>query len=124
MGSARKSKARRPPTVIRGILGKNVIALRDDVYGKLPNITARNRALASEAGTTLSQIQRICDGKLGTSIDVVEWLAEALGVRPHDLLTPYFTARMPAPTSEPDPVPGGARPLWRSPLTPMGRRPR
>lgn len=90
MAMTRTSKSKRPVPVIRGILGRNVTALRDSVFSELPNVTARNRKLAEAIGSKLSQIQRICNGELGTSIDTVEWLAEALRVRPHDLLTPYF----------------------------------
>lgn len=64
--------------------------LRDIVYAELPNDTARNKQLARDADTTLSQVQRIVDLKLATGVDVVQRLADALGVRPPDLLTPYY----------------------------------
>jgi hypothetical protein len=78
MPSSRESKRQRPRTLIREILAKNVSELRDRVYLDIPTVTGRNRALAEKIGTRLSQIQRICCGKLGTSIDTVEWLAAAL----------------------------------------------
>lgn len=98
----RQSKSKRSVPIIRGILGRNVEALRDAVFADLPNVTARNKKLAEKSGTTLAQVQRICRGELGTSIDYVEWLADALNVRPHDLLTPYFAAARSAPPSEPN----------------------
>ena len=52
--------------------------------------TAKNKALARAAGTTLSQIQRILACEVGTSIDIVESLARVFEVRPQDLLTPYY----------------------------------
>lgn len=97
----RQSKSKRPVPIIRGILGRNVEVLRDEVFADLPNVTARNKKLAEKVGTTLGQVQRICAGELGTSIDYVEWLADALNVRPHDLLTPYFATARSAPPSEP-----------------------
>ncbi len=66
----------------------------------MPKITARNKALAAQIGTKLSQLQRITEGKIGTSIDTIEWLALALGVAPHQLLIPNFAASIePFPAS-------------------------
>lgn len=90
MGKTRNSKKDRPPAIVRGVLGRNVSLLRDRVYSGQRTVTARNTKLAEAIGSKLSQVQRICNGELGTSIDTVEWLAEALGVLPHNLLTPYF----------------------------------
>lgn len=79
----------------------NVRVLRDRQYADLPNETARNKQLAEDSGTTLSQIQRIIAQDLGTSVDYVEQLSHALGCRPQDLLTPYFvSATGPPPTPE------------------------
>src|SRR6185312_11225829 len=97
MAQTRNSKSKRPVPVIRGILAGNVTALRDRVYADRPDETARNRALAEKAGVSPSQVQRVVNGELGTSIDIVEWLAGALGVRPQDLLTPYVATAMDAP---------------------------
>lgn len=76
--------------MIRMAVARNVMTLRDRVYSKERSETARNRKLAEAIGSKLSQVQRICEGKVGTSIDTIEWLADALGVEPRDLLTPYF----------------------------------
>jgi len=62
----------------------------DHAYRHLPNKTARERALAKDAGLAPSQIQRIIKGQVGASIDHIEWLSMALEVRPQDLLTPHF----------------------------------
>ena len=82
--------------MVRAILSTNVKALRDQRYAHLGSVTARNKALAVDAGMRLSQLQRIIARELGTSIDYVEFLAASLKVRPQDLLTPYFTIQ---PTS-------------------------
>lgn len=74
------------------ILAQNVRILRDQQYAHLPHITARNKALAKDADTTLSQVQRVIAGEVATGVDIVESLAEALHKRPHDLLTPYLVA--------------------------------
>src|SRR5437660_11459607 len=80
MSSTRDSKKNRPIPVIRGVVGRNVEILRDRVYKEEPTVTGRNNKLAKAIGTKLAQIQRIIAGKIGTSIDTIEWLAEALGV--------------------------------------------
>lgn len=89
----RRSKRDKPDPLVRGLLAGNVASLRDKRYEALGSVTARNRQLAEDANTTLSQIQRILSMELGTSIDLIARMARALKVRPHDLLTPYFSAR-------------------------------
>jgi DNA-binding Xre family transcriptional regulator len=86
----RPSKSHQPQAVIRQVLAFNVEALRDKKFAALPNVTARNKELAKEAGTTLSQIQRVISKELGTSVDLVERISSALECRPQDLLEPYF----------------------------------
>lgn len=86
----RKSKKDRPPAIIQGVLADNVRKLRDRKYAALPHETARNRALAKDAHTVMSQIQRILELALAPGVDMIENLATALEVRPQDLLTPYF----------------------------------
>lgn len=71
----------------------NVEQLRDQVYSGLRTPTARNTKLSEDSGVAPSQIQRIIARELGTSIDYLEMLAKPLGVRPQDLLTPYFVAQ-------------------------------
>jgi hypothetical protein len=87
----RKSKSQLPPPMIRGILAANVVALRDRHYASLGTVTARNRQLAEDSGTTLSQMQRIATASVGTSIDQLETLALNLKCRPQDLLIPYYS---------------------------------
>lgn len=86
----RKSKKNRPPAIVLSILADNVSKLRDIVYKELPTVTARNRELAKASFTTLSQVQRIAKAELAAGADMIEHLANALKVRPQDLLTPYF----------------------------------
>jgi transcriptional regulator with XRE-family HTH domain len=89
----RRSKSERPQTLIRTYVADNVADLRDKVYDsdRFKSPTARNRQLAADSGVSKNQIDRILDKSQGTSIDQLEWLAGALGVRPQDLVTPYFT---------------------------------
>lgn len=89
---ARRSKRYKKQGVIRAILASNVRALRDHSYRAHPTDTSRNRALARDADTTLSQIQRILAGSVGIGIDLLEAIAQVFGVRPQDLITPYFAA--------------------------------
>jgi transcriptional regulator with XRE-family HTH domain len=112
MPKSRESKKNRPPPMIRQILARNVIALRDRKFSHARSETGRNKLLARASGTTLSQIQRICEAKLGTGIDMLEWLAQAFETTPANLVTPYFaTQETAAPETElhgdsgPGPVP-------------------
>ncbi len=91
----RRSKKDKGPSLLRSHLGANVGRLRDNhkKYRELPNVTARNQALAKDADVSPSQIHRITNGQLGASIDLVERIAAALDVRPQDLLTPYFVVQ-------------------------------
>lgn len=86
--------------MVRRIVAENVCILRDRQYRSLPDVTARNTALGKRVGSSLGQMQRICAGTLGTSIDTLEWLALALGVSTHQLLIPNFAASLdPLPTA-------------------------
>ncbi len=86
----RKSKKDRPPAIIQAVLADNLLRLRDVKFGHLTTATARNRQLASQSGTTLSQIQRILEQKLACGVDMLEQLANVLEVSPCNLITPYF----------------------------------
>ncbi len=86
----RRSKKEKKMPLSVGILAWNVKNLRDRAYAGLPHETARNKALAKDADTTLSQIQRILACELAAGIDMIEALATALHVQPKELLTPYF----------------------------------
>jgi len=86
----RKSKKDRPPAIIQAVLADNLLRLRDLKFGHLTTATARNKALAVQAGTALSQVQRILDQKLACGVDMLEQLAAVLEVSPCDLITPYF----------------------------------
>jgi transcriptional regulator with XRE-family HTH domain len=86
----RPSKKNLPPAKILGYLAENIVKLRDRKYRHLANDTARNKALAKDVATSPSQIQRIAAGQLAIGVDLLERLADALDVRPADLVTPYF----------------------------------
>src|SRR6185437_16583266 len=108
----RRSKQHRPPAVIQQFFADTVKLLRDRVYAAEEHETARNRALAKAADTTLSQIQRIINQEVAPGIDMLEKLARALRVTPADLVTPYFGQKVPpdapnpfAPSPSPSPQP-------------------
>jgi transcriptional regulator with XRE-family HTH domain len=93
----RRSKQHRPPTITQQVFADNVKILRDRVFDGFEHETARNRALARGAETTLSQIQRIITQQVAPGIDMLEKVARALKVTPADLVTPYFAQKGPAP---------------------------
>lgn len=107
----RRSKRDKGVSPLRDVVGRNVRLLRDQRYRLLPNPTARNKALAQAADTTASQIQRVIDGEVGCSIDMLHSLAVALDVSPSDMLRPYdyLTSGVLAEPAEPLP-PGKPRP--------------
>jgi len=88
----RRSKSERPPTLVRNYVADNIATLRDRKYpaDKFKSVAAKNRQLAADSGVSINQVYRILDKSQGTSIDYIEWLAAALGVRPQELVTPYF----------------------------------
>jgi len=93
----------------------NVRQLRDQKYKTLPHQTARNRALAKDADTTVSQVQRVLNPALATGIDMLERFAAALGVTPADLVTPYFGNRGTGRPSPPESPSGAKSPVSPSP---------
>lgn len=82
----RRSKKEKLPNQLRFILGKAVKTHRDTRYRKQLTATARNEQLAKAVGCSVSQIERIISGELGTSVDYIEALAKALDVEPYELL--------------------------------------
>lgn len=96
----RRSKRDKADPLIRGFLASNVLLLRNRMFSAHATATAKNKALAKAADTTLSQIQRVLSMELGTSIDLIARMARALDVRPQDLLTPYYAV-------QPDQLPAG-----------------
>ncbi len=106
----RRSKIEKKRPLSVDVVAHNVKTLRDRVYAQLPNETARNRELAKAADTSLSQVQRILSCQLAAGIDMIEALANALHVRPQELLTPYFglgtdVSPVEPPVSQPESAP-------------------
>jgi transcriptional regulator with XRE-family HTH domain len=115
----RKSKKDRPPAMIQTVLAVNLTKLRDRKYASYPNETSKNRALAKDAKTTLSQIQRMTRGALAPGIDMLELLAFALDVRPSDLITPYFVSTPKQDSEGVSPFPeNGPIPFRKKPQAP------
>ena len=77
--------------MIRQTLAANVKGLRDYWFSQIRSETARNKAVARLARTSLSQLQRITKAEKDIGIDRLEPLAMALKCAPHELLTPYFS---------------------------------
>lgn len=86
----RRSKRDKPMPLIRQTVADNIATLRDIKYASIPTLTGRNRKLAKDADTSLSQIQRILSRDVGVSIDMLEPIAAVFQASPADLITPYF----------------------------------
>ena len=121
---AKKTKEHKPVSRaalrVREKLAENVQLLMEHEYpeSKYPTVSAREQALAKEAGCSWSTIQRILapikgsrvgkaepgDG-VGTKIDTLADVANVFGVSPVDLLTPNFAShhlRTKAPVTSKD----------------------
>jgi hypothetical protein len=90
---ARGPKKPKNTGMLRYVLASNVSALLPVVFHSLKDITARQRALATQAHTSLSTIQRICTGDVGANLDTIEFVARALGTTVTELLTPSEATR-------------------------------
>ena len=58
-------------------------------------------ALAKDAGTSLSTIQRILAANHGPNIDTIEGVARALRIEPYQLLLQDFTLRLVSRSGKP-----------------------
>lgn len=98
MGRRSKFQISPEEIILRNVLASNLTALLDrdrefsDVR-RFPSATSRYIALAARIKTSLSQIQRIMHGTIGTSIDNVAKLAKQFHVEPRDLLDATFRSR-------------------------------
>ena len=78
-----KAKTPKVPGFMRTILATNVRGLMDHQYKESTN---KPKALAGDAGVSLSTVQRMLDSSVGSTIDNIELLAAALGVSAYQLL--------------------------------------
>lgn len=87
-----KTKELKVPGLMREIVKANVRALMNLAYKESRN---RPRALAKDAGLSLSSVQRILDATTGASIDNLEAVASALDVSLYQLMLPNLDADNP-----------------------------
>ena len=86
-----RRKSPKIPGLLRSVVANNVRRLMRDKYAQRDNMPM---ALAKDAGTSLSTIQRILVGDHGASIDTLEGVARAFRIEPYQLLLQDFTLRM------------------------------
>lgn len=67
---------------MRWIVSENVGTLMPQRFRQADKV----KALAKAAGISRSSVQRVVNAQHGTSIDLIELMAEALDVMPHQLL--------------------------------------
>lgn len=99
----RTPKIPKPKSIMRGVIAANVRALMDLKYRDIEKKTNRVKKLAEEANIGHGSIQRILDGEVGASIDLIENLALALDVSVYQLVLPNLD------TSNPQVVNGATR---------------
>lgn len=81
--NTRGTKRRKYIGEVRAVLAANIARLQ---IARYLDSTNRDKALASDVKMSLSQIQRIRTGEIGTSVDQLELLAQHFGVEPWMLL--------------------------------------
>lgn len=84
------TKRRKYEGVFRKVLAENAASLIAEIFATSAN---RPKALAAKAKVSLSTAQRVLEGTIGASIDVIEQIAKALGTTPAALLTPSAAMR-------------------------------
>lgn len=89
---ASTTRKRKTETITRTILADNVRALMIRQYRLSDN---RPKELAKAAGTSLSTIQRVLEGKSGASVDTIHQIARAFDVSPYQLLIPALNPTNP-----------------------------
>lgn len=80
-----KKKTPKVPGFMRHILATNVGKLMETHYRESRN---RPKALAKDAGVTLSTIQRMLKAEVGASLDNIEAVADAFDISVYQLLIP------------------------------------
>lgn len=83
-----KPKTRKVAGFMRAVLAQNVRSLLERDFKDLPNLTARQRKLAKDAGVSFSTVQRIMAEDVGASLDNVESIAEVFQVSVYQLMLP------------------------------------
>ena len=80
---------------MRTILAANLALLADQHYASMPNLTARQKHLAKEAGVSFSTVQRIMKAETGASLDNIEVLAAVFDLSAYQLLLPNLCSKNP-----------------------------
>ncbi|HNP65500.1 MAG TPA: helix-turn-helix transcriptional regulator [Woeseiaceae bacterium] len=70
---------------MREILAENILERMDQVF---PDAANKTEALSKRTGTSRSTVQRVTNGQIGVTLDVLAQLAMGLHCQPHDLLLP------------------------------------
>lgn len=93
--TTRKAKTPKAPGFMREILAMNVSKMLAHHYRALPNVTARQRALAKDSGISFSTVQRIMAKETGATIENIENIAGAFHLSAYQLLVPALDAENP-----------------------------
>jgi hypothetical protein len=82
----------------RRLFANNLRRLMEVHYSESAN---KPKALALAAGVTLSTIQRSLSAENAQTLDTVEAISKAFGLRPHELLLEKLAIGKPSATSRP-----------------------
>lgn len=87
-----QTKKRKVPGFMRTVVADNVRRMMEYKFAESRN---RQKALAKEAGITLSSVQRVLNCEVGASIETLEALAAALDLAAYQLLLPGLNTASP-----------------------------
>jgi transcriptional regulator with XRE-family HTH domain len=89
------TRARKPAGFMRQVLALNVARLLERHYKDLPNLTARQRALAKDCGIAFSTVQRLMKLQTGATVENIENIAGAFHMSAYQLLVPALDVANP-----------------------------
>ncbi len=73
---------------MRSVVAANLLRLLDHHYGGHDTLTARQKALEKDSGVAFSSVQRICQQRVGATLDTLEQVAGAFHLSAYQLLLP------------------------------------
>jgi transcriptional regulator with XRE-family HTH domain len=87
-----RKKTPKVPGFMRTILAANLKKLLERDYRDNPN---KPKALAADAGVSLSTVQRIVNAEVGASLDNIESIAAVFDLSPYQILVPNLEVKNP-----------------------------
>lgn len=97
------TRKKKTPSELREVLAQNINRLMEQRYKEVGD---RPKALAKDAGVSLSTVQRTLSRASGATIDTVEAFSRVFGLAPYQLLMPGWLGVAATPPAPSGPVRG------------------